>query len=198
MSLASLVEKISPNKDTVPITRMFYNDGKKYMSAKSGYGGGLSVGKLSGDMPPTIDEQMGWGIHARQEESQTTLYGDTKNAIIHEPLDCFQNDGGQAGGIDYHHHSNFNTKGGGHGGYMNLNLGGKPVEKTTMNGQQIDLRTLTLQNQGILKESSNWLTQSGTPQQEKLAQNFLDSFNKSDSFSPTNIKKSNLLSMLGK
>jgi len=194
-----------PSLESVLEKGFEYNNGKGHLNFKNSAKtfGNMPCGMLGSNLN-TLGEIKEAELRAynlrqdREKENQHTLYGDVNNAIIHQPLNCFQNDGGQKGGIDYHHHNNFNTKDGGYGGYMNLNIGGNAVEKTTMNGQQFDLRNTSLQEQAKLKESSTWLTQQGNIERERLAQNFLNNFNNSDAFKPKNIKKNDLMSIFGK
>ena len=135
----------------------------------------------------------------------TNLYGNLNNAILNESLfkhDIQYENTFKMPTIDYHHHNNFNTKPlgdlPGYGGYMNLNIGGTPAIKQTMNFGYKDLTTPNFEERHFMKNTSNWLTQSQPKPVENYANNLLNNFNYSNQFAPKNIKNNNYLSLLGK
>ncbi len=128
---------------------------------------------------------------------RTSLHGNINNAILHEQV---RKTHGQISN-DYHHHSNFNTKpdnygNTGYGGYYNTNLNNAPKSKQTMNKGYELMNQMSWEEKQARKQSSNWLTKSGTKEEEDLAGNLLNNFNRSAMFDKKKIKKSNLLSRL--
>jgi len=217
MRLTRLLEK-KPNRNTIPITKHHYNDGSGMLNPMSTgkiinrmFKGGTGLSGLGTSNLATnyglkcVEEER---LQAEQKErdalanltKSTSLYGNTNNAIFHEKLNTDLDQSGMS--VDYHHHNNFNTKPSpegneGIGGYMNLNLGGTPKSKNDMN-QNVTNYGYTPEKVNDYKQNSNWLTQSGTKQEENLTQNLLNNFNASNNFSPKRIKNNDLLGYLSK
>jgi hypothetical protein len=207
-----------------------YNTGRGYLNPRNGgrfigrsMGGGFEFygsGLKHPDLPPCdplnqmhMREQQYLAEQARLEEESrqraltsltqsTDLYGNRNNAILHERIFHPVQQSNTLPTIDYHHHSNFNTKpdpagNTGYGGYMNLNVGGAPRVKQTMN-YEIKEFGLSFQEKSEMKQSSNWLTTNQPAIKQDFAQNLLNNFSFSDQFELKNIKKNNYMSLLGK
>lgn len=210
MLLEKILSKLTPK------VIMYYNDGTGFLdpmstgriinrmmsgSSLSGIGTShLSSGEIYANICAEREreqESLCKEIKAlSQMTPSTSLFGNVNNAIMHEKLD-------QSGtSLDYHHHNNFNTKPSpegdeGFGGYMNLNIASTPKFKIDMN-KNVTEYGLSMQQLSNYKQDSNWLTRSGTKQEENLAQGLLNNFNYSDNFSPKKIKNNNLLGWLDK